>query len=306
MMRRRVTSFSLLLVIFVAGCWRERIQTSAATIPQLELVKAYPVDVPGPLEPSGLVLHDGSLYTIADKDNDTIYRIVVEGDTCRLVPHLHFRMPSGYVMDWEGITTDTDGNFFLISEYHSRIARVDSDGNGSWVSPDLSVKSSEIGLFSTANAGFEGITWLGPNHWLGAVEREPRGLVEFRKEGTNQVIHPSLQEQSPYSNVLNMVRIPDYSGLCNDAGRIYALFRNAHLVVELEQTIDSFRETNAWSYAHIETDPELAFIEQTYGQAEGLDVDGKDVYIIFDNNLGGRQADPNDRRPLFVHARMPD
>ena len=90
-----------------------------------------------------------------------------------------------------------------------------------------------------------------------------------------------------------------------DNGSLYALFRNAHLVVQLERIDGSFEETRAWSYQHIETDPELAYLAQTYGQVEGLAISGREVYLIFDNNLGGRQSNPNDGRPLFIHARMP-
>ncbi len=303
-MRLHLQWILVCLALGLAGCWRNGHETRAGAIQQLELVKAYPVDVPGALEPSGLALWQGQLFTVADKDPNTIYQVVIEGDACRLVPFIDFQPPSRYMLDWEGITVDEAGAFYLISETYSRIAKVDASGSCTWISPDLSVRGSEIGLFATSNAGFEGIARLGENHWLGAVEREPRGLVEFRIDGANQLITASLHEQSPYSMVLDMVRIPDYSGLCTDAGRLYALFRNAHLVVELNRADGSFREINAWNYAHIETDPQLAFIEQTYGQAEGLAIKGKDVYIIFDNNLGGRQRNPNDRRPLFVHARM--
>jgi hypothetical protein len=90
-----------------------------------------------------------------------------------------------------------------------------------------------------------------------------------------------------------------------DNGTLYGLFRNAHLVVKLERVEGVLEETAAWSYRHIETNPDWAFLSQTYGQAEGLAISGRDVYLIFDNNLGGRQSDPGDGRPLFVHARFP-
>jgi uncharacterized protein YjiK len=302
---------SLIIVIslsgfILAGCWPGNRSMKAPSLEPLELIKAIPVDMPAPLEPSGLVIWNGEFYTVADKDDNTIYKVEISESSAKMISFIEFTPAPGYVMDWEGITVDTTGNFYLISEYNSRILQVSQDGKCKWVSPDLSVPSSQIGLFARSNAGFEGITWLGPNHWLGAVEREPRGLVEFRIENGVQHISPTILEQSPFSNVLTLLRIPDYSGLCMEDGEIYALFRNAHLVVRLERVDGSFQETSAWSYKHIETDPELAYIAQTYGQAEGLAISGRDVYLIFDNNLGGRQSNPNDGRPLFVHARMPE
>jgi uncharacterized protein YjiK len=261
--------------------------------------------MPAPLEPSGLTIWNGDFFTVADKDDYTIYKLEVTDSTATMVPFIEFTPPDGYAMDWEGISVDGSGNFYLISEYCSRIVEVQQDGTCRWVSPDLGEPSMEVGLFAKSNAGFEGIAWLGPQHWLGAVEREPRGLVEYRSEQGIERISPVVLEQSPFSNVLTLLRIPDYSGLYMDNGLLYALFRNAHLVVQLERIDGTFVETRAWSYQHIETDPELAYLAQTYGQVEGLAIRGKEVFLIFDNNLGGRQSNPNDGRPLFVHARMP-
>lgn len=289
----------------LTGCWPGNNSATVPPIESLELVRALPVDMPAPLEPSGLVVWNGEFFTVADKDDSTIYKLEINAATARMVPYIEFIPPRGYVMDWEGITVDNSGNFYLISEYNSRILKVTQSGACEWISPDLSEPSVSIGLFAKSNAGFEGITWLGPDHWLGAVEREPRGLVEFKVEDGVAKISPAVLEQSPFSNVLTLLRIPDYSGLCTDGGTLYALFRNAHLVVQLERIDGSLQETRAWSYQHIETDPALAYIAQTYGQAEGLAVKGRDVYLIFDNNLGGRQSNPDDGRPMFVHARMP-
>ena len=179
------------------------------------------------------------------------------------------------------------------------------DGHANWASPDLRVEPMKMGLFAKNNAGFEGLAWLGPNHWLGAVEREPRGLVEWRRTGGSIEVTASLQEHSPFSDALPLLRLPDFSGLDTDAGKVYALFRNAHLVVRLERSGGQFKEAEAWSYRHIEADPRWAYKAQTYGQAEGLVVEGRDVFIVFDNNLGARQSDPDDGSSLLVHARIP-
>ena len=142
--------------------------------------------------------------------------------------------------------------------------------------------------------------------WLGAVEREPRGLVEWRDDG--RTANYRVHSDSPFKAALPLIRIPDYSGLHADpaTGRVYALFRNAHLIVQLEKSGESWTETRAWSYRHIETDPRWAYRAQTYGQAEGLVVAHDVATLIFDNNLGGRQADPKDARPLIVQVRLPE
>ena len=298
---------ALAAALATSGCLPgQRDAPESGPIPRLELVRAYPVEAPRMLEPSGLTLFDGVLYTVADKVDHTIYRIGLEAETARLSPAIRFNPPDRRTMDWEGITTDPGGSFYLISEQRGRLLQVTSDGTATWTSPDLRSAGREAGLFAKNNAGFEGVAWLGPNHWLGAVEREPRGLVEWTGSGETVQAGAWLHEASPFKQALPILRLPDFSGLHADAGQVYALFRNAHLLIRMEKRGDQWIEKGAWSYRHIETDPRWAYRAQTYGQAEGLVVSGQDVYLIFDNNLGPRMNDSADRRPLLVHARIPE
>jgi hypothetical protein len=303
---RWISPILVVAILLTGGCWRAQNSSGQGQLPRLELVAAYSIDVPAPLEPSGLVLWEGTLYTVADKDNRTIYRVEISDQSAQLVPAVRFDPPAPYSMDWEGISVDANGNFHLISENWGRILRVSPSGQSSWAIPDQRQELAKAGLFAKSNAGFEGITVLGPDHWLGAVEREPRGLVEMELiDGRLEAI-ATLHEHSPFSNALPLLRLPDFSGLDMDGDALFALFRNAHLVVRLERDNGSFTEAEGWSYRHIETDPRFAYRAQAYGQAEGLVVHGRDVYLIFDNNLGPRQGDPNDGRPLLVHARFPE
>lgn len=308
--------------LLLFGCRREP-AGDLPDIPGLEKVLVYALDVPEPMEPSGLVFQNGLLLTVADKIDDTIFRVAFDGDAARLVPHLTFTPPESGPMDWEGLTTDPEGNLYLISERRGRLLRVTPAGEAAWVTPDLREPAAKEGLFAKFNAGFEGVTRLGPGHWLGAVEREPRGLVEWRidtgplenPEGAAHLLEYAGQQlyleafdkrDSAYIKALPLLRLPDYSGLDSVGDRVYALFRNAHLVVELARTPDGWQEIDAWTYRHIETNPQWAYRAQTYGQAEGLAIRGRDVFLIFDNNKGGRQRDPDDRRPMLVHARFTD
>jgi len=296
-----------LLLLLTSGCVPGELPDfSGQSYPELEGVAFHPLDASGLLEPSGLVKVDGELYTVADKDNGRIFRVEFGAEGTRLVPAITFRPPSRGTLDWEGVTADAEGTFYLISERHGRLLRVTHDGEAGWASPDLRPKARKEGLFTKRNAGFEGVTWLGPGHFLGAVEREPRGLVEWREASGKTVVIPHSMNRSPFQDALPLLRIPDFSALASDGERTFAIFRNAHLLVRLERTADGgWTEAEAWSFRHLETDPQWAFQSQTYGQVEGLAVDGDEVWLILDNNLGTRQADPTDRRPLLIHARMP-
>ena len=293
------------LLVLMAGCKPVLQKVLASDYPALELVAALPVKTPFPLEPSGLTWWNGHLYTVADKDDRTIYRIDWESDLVRLVPAIRFAPPGRGAMDWEGLSVDDEGVFHLVSETKSRILRVTADGQAEWASPDLREATDGSGFFAKTNAGFEGLAWLEPGHFVAAVEREPRGIVEWRGTAVKGEAQARVLEYSPFSDALPLLRLPDFSGLDREGESLFALFRNAHLVVRLARVNGQWQEAEAWSYAHIETDPRWAYLSQTYGQAEGLVVEGRDVYLIIDNNLGGRQADPKDGRPLLVHARFP-
>lgn len=291
------------VVLLLSACNRQPFFTGTS-LPQLELVEQLRLDnAPRQHEPSGLVMVNGRLFTVCDKTNDTVFEIIFTADGARMVPHTTFTPPARGSMDWEGITVSADGRFCLISETHGRMFIV---GDADWATPDLRGAGRSIGLFKRYNAHFEAITALDEGHFLGAAEREPRGLVEWQRSGNNWQTQAWLKEQSPFMGDLPLLRVPDYSGMDTSGERVFALFRGASLVVELVRTEEGWQEIAAWSYAAYERDPAWAYENQTYGQAEGLVVDGRDVYIVFDNNRGGRSSDPADTTSMLLHLRFPD
>jgi hypothetical protein len=106
----RFSPFILIPLLSLAGCWPLKQQTPP--VADLDLVAVYTVDMPTPLEPSGLTQYNGELFTVADKDENTIYRVVIDSNVARLVPHIRFTPPNPYRMDWEGISSDPAGNFY--------------------------------------------------------------------------------------------------------------------------------------------------------------------------------------------------
>lgn len=305
-MKVLLPALALLLSLLTAGCALQP-AGKGADVPALVLVGIYPLDNgPDLVEPSGLTLVNGRLFTVGDKFDRTIFAIEIEPPSARLVPAVEFQPPASEAMDWEGITADEHGNFYLISERMGRMLVVSPDGSSSWATPDLRGSARGLGMFQQMNAGFEGIARLGPDHFLGAAERQARGLVEWRKVGDQWQVAPYLMDSSPYSSHTAFPRVLDFSALDADGGRIFALFRNAHLLVELALTGNGYEEIAAWSYREGELHPDWMYREQRYGQAEGLVVDGEDVYIVIDNNRSGRAANPADRRSLLLHLRFPE
>ncbi len=291
----------------VTGCGSTPATPAYEEDGKLELVRVFPVESSRPVEPSGLCLFRGVLYSVSDKSDGTVYRISFGNGAARMEPHIRFDPPAGAgTMDFEGITVDEEGNFYLASEAHARILRVTPEGEAQWYFESVLAAGREAGMFKVPNASVEGITILDNGNFLLAAERQPRGLIEVDGR-TGDVVRAQMMNQTQFSDRLSILRRPDWTGLYNYGGDVFALFRNANMVVRLERDADGgFRETeDAWGFRHVEESGEFRFDDLRYGKAEGLAIDERYYYIILDNNRRPRAVDRSDRRPLLFVFRNP-
>lgn len=276
-----------------------------AGVPDLELARALPVEGVEGIEPSGLTIVDGELYTVHDKHDGVIYRLRLEEDRAMAVPHLRFTAPGAEDegrLDFEGITHDA-GGFYLVSETTARVLRVDHDGRAEWVTPSLEEVARSLGLLSNSAAGFEGIVRVGGDTFALVAEREPRALVEvvagsssafsaFRLEGSRFTFPPA--------------RSPDLTGLFREDGDLWVLQRGVHAVCRVVRRGDRREEGECWSYARVENDPRYRYETMKFGRGEGVALDDRYVYVVLDNNRDRRVVGPDDRRPLLFVLRRPD
>ncbi|MCF6318606.1 MAG: esterase-like activity of phytase family protein [Proteobacteria bacterium] len=266
---------------------------------QLTLIKAYEVETHNSIEPSGLTLWDGQFYTVSDKHN-VIYRLAFKDNTVELEPFVHIHNNKNSKLDFEGITHDGEF-FYLISETHFQILKISKNGNNqTWlpINNSLKAKGQNAGLFETHNAYFEGICIVDDNQFLLAAERQPRGFIEY-DANTNQIkAYQMNQAVFGYQDH----RPPDFTGLsCNDEG-LYVLDRNAYVVAQLKRKQGQYTEINGYSYKHIVNQQQFRYEDMQYGHAEGLVVDGDDVYLILDNNRNPQQ-NGRGNNSLFLHLK---
>jgi hypothetical protein len=284
---------------------------------KLELVTALPLESQGNFQPSGLLWHDGRLLTVSDKHDSAVFEIELGSSSVTLRPFLTFTPPSDdpAPLDYEGLTVDTDGSFLVVSESRFRILHLALEGGlgpaaphaarASWCSPSLEDRGRAVGCFQLPNASFEGITRLPAGGLLLAAERQPRGLIELDVDRAVGSARAWAMPESAYP--LPVGRSPDFADLAILGGQVYALLRNAHLLVQLRRTALGWEEGEAWSYAAAENDDRFAYADRTFGMAEGLAFGEDKVFIILDNNGVARATSPEDRRPLlFVFERPPD
>ena len=189
---------------------------SQAEVIDLDDFEVYPININQPLEPSGLTLKGGQLFTVCD-DSNTIFELLFSEDSeVQAVPHIKMDVSplSAMNLDLEGITF-VNNEFFVVSESHHKLVKINSQGL-SWV-PDLgSVYQSayQQGLFQIYNAGLEAAVYLGDHTFLMSVERQPRGLIEVKlNEDFTAIIKQTNQLFDDSNHPLESTRKPDLTGL---------------------------------------------------------------------------------------------
>jgi uncharacterized protein YjiK len=273
---------------------------SGSPAEELELVRALPVE--GDLEPSGLALAAGKLLLVADKHDDAVFELALGAEAATPRVFVNLASLGAGPLDLEGIAADEDGSWLLVSEAHCRVLRATANGATSWVTPSLESRGQAAGLFAKPGAGLEGVARRGRTLLL-AAEREPRGFLQSEGEGDGDDWHVQVMPGSRCP--ARSPRPNDWADLSVWQGRVFALARNSHLVVEMRLQAGAWQETNAWSYARTENDPRFVYEDRRFGLGEGLAVDDEHVYVALDNNRTARLAAPNDRRPLLFVFRRP-
>jgi hypothetical protein len=268
---------------------------------ELGLERALPIDGPEGFEPSGLLLYGGRLLTVSDKHDDVVFELELGTDSAKAKPFLRFEPPEGSrPLDLEGLALDADAALLLASEAHGRVLRVASTGQASWQTPSLKEAGRKRGLFARPNAGIEGIAVLGQGRLVLAAERQPRGLIEVTGSEVTNVWPMNHSVCRPPRD-----RPVDFADLTTVDGTLYALARNAHVVVRLERQPTGYVEREIWSYEATENDPRFAYEDRSFGLAEGLAIDERRVFVVLDANRDRRRSDPDDFRALCVASSSP-
>jgi hypothetical protein len=172
----------------------------AEPAPELRVVSEHPVDGMRGGNLSGLAQCGKDLWTVSDRDDDQIYRLDTSNPTWQaetvgigVPPVPDTGLPWGlrsrtwvasFVrggdLDFEGITCDSAGNRYIVSEGHAAVLLVPPTGPASWlkISPMLVREARASGMLLQFNALFEGlaINPAGDQIWF-AAERQSRGLL---------------------------------------------------------------------------------------------------------------------------------
>lgn len=303
----------------------------AEPAPELTLLAEHPVEGMRGGNLSGLALCGNELWTVSDRDDDQIYRLDTQGAVWQ-AQALHIDVPPvpdtglpwglnsrtwvasfvrGGELDFEGITCDSIGNKYVVSEAHASVLQVPLKGAPEWlkISPLLVREARASGMLLHFNALFEGVVVnpAGNRLWL-AAERERRGLLLIKREqsvwdcdGACVLLSEAGLEMQPAQMPNAKAVSRDFADLALFEGKLFTLERNAYQVCRRDA--QTAKVERCWSFA-AEALVESRRYPQPYGLAEALVVDAQGAWIGLDNNNGAR-ADGEVRPIVWRFAAPP-
>jgi hypothetical protein len=304
---------------------------SAEPVPQLRLLSGHAVDgMPGG-NLSGLAQCGNELWTVSDRDDNQIYRLDTREHVWQ-AETVHIEVPAvpdsglpwglksrvwaasfvrGGDLDYEGITCDSAGNRYVVSEGHAAVLQIPPSGPASWlkISPTMVREARARGLLLQFNSIFEGlaINPAGDQLWL-AAERQGRGLLLIKRkqtvwdcEGGCVLLSEAGREMQPAQFPKAKAVSRDFSDVSLFSGKLFTLERNNYKICRRDpQTAEVER---CWSYADELLHDNLRY-SQGYGLEEALVVDADGAWIGVDNNNGTRADGEN--RPVVWRFAAPD
>ncbi|MGE8067200.1 esterase-like activity of phytase family protein [Pseudomonas sp. NPDC089569] len=307
------------------------ITVSAEPTPQLRLLSEHAVEGMRGGNLSGLAQCGKELWAVSDRDDDQIYRLDIGNSVWRAeavgigVPPLpDSGLPWGlrvrtwaasFVrggdLDFEGITCDSAGNRYVVSESHAAVLQVPPTGPTSWLklSPLMVRQARASGMLLHFNALFEGvaISPAGDQLWL-AAERESRGVLLIKRQqslwdcdGSCVLLSEAGVEMQPAQFPKARAVSRDFADLSLFNGKLFTLERNAFQICRRD--LATAKAERCWSFAD-EALQENRRYPQPYGLAEALIIDAEGAWIGIDNNDGAR-AD-GERRPIVWRFAAPD
>ncbi|EPJ76496.1 MULTISPECIES: esterase-like activity of phytase family protein [unclassified Pseudomonas] len=305
---------------------------AAGPAPELKLLSEHAVDGMRGGNLSGLALCGSDMWTVSDRDDDRIYRLtpvdapvwqaeVVEIEVPKVPDSgLPWGLKSrtwaasflrGGELDFEGISCDSAGNRYVVSESHAAVLQVPTEGPASWlkIAPTMIRQARASGMLLHFNALFEGLAVnpAGDQLWL-ATERERRGLLLIKRqqtvwdcEGNCVLLSEAGLEMQPAQFPKAKAVSRDFADLSLFNGKLFTLERNAFEICRRDpQTAQVER---CWSFA-VEALQDNRRYPQPYGLAEALVVNAEGAWVGLDNNDGAR-AD-GETRPIVWHFAAPD
>lgn len=304
----------------------------AGPAPELKLLSEHVVDGMRGGNLSGLALCGKQMWTVSDRDDDLIYRLQPSDARAWQAEAVAIEVPAvpendlpwglqsrtwaasfvrGGELDYEGISCDSAGQRYLVSESHAAVLRISPTGEASWlkITPTMLRQARGSGMLLHFNALFEGVAVnpAGDQLWL-AAERERRGLVLLKRQqtvwdcdGNCVLLSEAGQEMQPAQYPKAKAVSRDFADLSLFNGKLFTLERNAYQVCRRDP--QTAKVERCWSFAAEALQDDRRY-PQPFGLVEALVVDADGAWVGVDNNDGAR-AD-GEQRPVIWRFAAPE
>ncbi|MCY1293859.1 Esterase-like activity of phytase [compost metagenome] len=317
-------AFFLLGLLFAAPLW------AADSAEQLRLAAEYPVEGMPHGNLSGLAYCGDELVAVSDRVDERLFRLKpiggllqAEAEPFLVPPPPPTNLPwgvrartwaigllRGNELDFEGISCDSAGNRYLVSETHAAVLQVPTAGEPNWLLlPDNLIRQARAsGMLLHFNALLEGIAVdpQGDRLWL-AAERERRGLMVLHKQQSTWlctggcVIFSEAGRERPPAPVGSEQRMPrDFSDVAFLDEKLFTLERLAHQICRRKPSNGEVER--CWSFAE-EALADTRRYGVPFGMAEGLWIDAEGAWVGLDN--GGKARADGERRPIVWRFTAP-
>lgn len=298
-------------------------------LPELELLSEHPIEGMAQGNLSGMAWCGDALWGVSDRDDAIVYRFDTREDVWRaeaeafeLPPPPDTGLPWGVRvrswvmglvrgghMDFEGMSCDSLGNRYLVSEAYASVLKLNPAGTAEWLTlPDSLVRQARAsGMLLKFNALFEGIAVdpAGDRMWL-AAERERRGLLVVHRRQSRWictggcVLMSEGGRENPPHPLEGQSLQRDFSGLAFFEDKLFTLERFALRICR--RTASTGAVERCWSFAETAS-AEHRLYDSPYSTVESLWIDADGAWIGLDNNELTRQD--GESRPIVWRFAAP-
>ncbi|KRW57760.1 esterase-like activity of phytase family protein [Pseudomonas sp. TTU2014-080ASC] len=304
---------------------------SLAPVESLKLLEERPVDGMTGGNLSGLAWCNGALWGVSDRDDQQLYRFQdqdgvwqAEAEPFVAPPAPDAGLPWGMrtsaklagfarggELDFEGVTCDTAGNRYLVSESTLSVLHFPPEGEPQWLDlpAELIRQARASGMLLQFNSLFEGLAVdpAGGRLYL-AAERKRRGVLVLFKQNNAWRCVESCVLFSEGGSVLGPLELGtdqmkprDFSDLAFFDNKLFTLERQTYQICRRD--LEKGQVERCWSFAD-EGLTEPRRYSPEHGMAEALWVDETGAWIGIDN--GSYTRADGETRPIIWRFAAPE
>lgn len=250
--------------------------------------KIYEIRGKKNLEPSGIIKSNNNFFIICDSEDNKLFQLDINNDFAQVNIYKKYKLNKKLKkkkLDFEALSVDSNNDFYILSETTGCILK-DNDNN-------LDIINT---LSKNSRGNVEGLAITSNNTFVVSYKDNPSGLFFINSDSESFL---PLNAKLLHLNSNKKIEISD---IFYENENIWCLIKNHKKIVKLEKkSQNDYCPTLILDYADTEDNPLYRYKEyKGIGNAEGLCIDEKYIYIVLDNNCSPRYLDNSNTSPLLM------